>query len=200
MADVSEEAQQQAVDQVEEGSAAQLIAADGQPQNNDVHDHDDGAVNEAPNAADADEAVEGDADNEKPAENGESERVFTQADLEDVVKIQSIIRGRQARALAEENRRSREEESRRRANLPPVPMPDDTECGFVVDAFKPRAAPPGYMFLTEQRRNRDGHSSSNLHPCFAKVDYSKLMIEEMSADTRGMQKVYTRMLKTKGWL
>lgn len=143
---------------------------------------------------------------------------FTDADVADVLRIQAHIRRQQAIVVAEQRRQERKAEAARRAALPPIELPDEASCGYY--AADPRAV----AMAKQQQRNtaangRPGASGPKKHSAnlgalqvamrsgggpAPGVDYSKLTLKlnekVITAETKTMQMVYTRMLKTKSWL
>lgn len=132
---------------------------------------------------------------------------FTQTDLDDVIKIQARFRQQQAKLEAEQRRQDLLAQQAKIVELPPITMPDDSEDGRIPDAH----IGPGAVALAAAQEARRHASALELPPggkrrgatggVFATVDprAAKLHVSPMSADTKGMQGVYTRMLKTKQW-
>lgn len=112
---------------------------------------------------------------------------FNETDLRDVVKIQSIYRQKKAKETVQQYKTRRHaEELAARKEFPPIVMP---------------AADP--LLAAGKNGVEDGSSGSSKHTKkkkqFANVDYSRLSTTPLSADTQGMQTIYSRMLRSKAW-
>lgn len=112
---------------------------------------------------------------------------FSQADVNDVIKIQAVYRRQEAQRRAKERREEREARIRlaRAAPIEPIVMPEMPAADGSDEAAATAAAGRG--------------ASGAQHGALGNVDFSRVTINTMSADTKGMQKMYTRMLKSKMW-
>ena len=113
---------------------------------------------------------------------------FTKADVVDVTKIQAIYRRQASRKKVDDAKlRKQELEKQRKERLAlrteRIELPEDDEDELAAAKAAEEAA------AAEKKKG-----------IFGRVDHSKkLKIEPMSADTKGMQRMYSRMLKTKMW-
>lgn len=106
---------------------------------------------------------------------------FTDADVDDLIRLQALCRKQKARARVAEVRKERGDSSHRlqteSAQL--IALPDDDGVDY-SNVAAPQRHP------AHEKKIRESNSKS-------------LSIQEMSADTKGMQAVYFRMLKSKTW-
>jgi hypothetical protein len=127
---------------------------------------------------------------------------FTQADLDDVTRIQSVFRRQQAKKVVDDRaavKREREAEAAA-THIEPITMPEDDDDDRAVAGQKRHAGRrPAASGVPPADVNAAAKQRGGQHPKFQSVDYSQLHVKEMSADTEGMQIVYKRMLNTKDW-
>lgn len=116
---------------------------------------------------------------------------MTDAELADVIRIQSLFRGHQGREAAQRKRQEREQAAIARQNLPEITMPDESESGYVATVTQPAPATNGS--LPQSKKPKGVFSSVD-------ISTSTLKVNELSVDARGVQTVYTRMLKTHNWM
>lgn len=103
---------------------------------------------------------------------------FTTADVQDVVKLQSLYRMKQAQNIADDRRHQKQAEQTVDVAIEPITLP---------------VSEPTPNSLTADETAAEKKS------VLSKVDFTNIKINNMSADTKGMQKMYNRMLRSKMW-
>jgi hypothetical protein len=119
---------------------------------------------------------------------------FTHADVKDVVKIQAVYRRKANQQRIEEQRkikadweREKREKSARKFTRIEMPADDPVPADSVHGG-------------TSRSSIDEGKGANKKSSPFSNIDYSKrLVIHTMSEDTKGMQRMYSRMLQTKDW-
>lgn len=107
---------------------------------------------------------------------------FSQADVQDVVKLQSLYRRQDAQKRTRQRREALEARKRAEQSIPiePITMPEVAGA----DESPGRGGP---------------ETKARSHGRLGNIDLSRITVNPMSADTKGMQTMYTRMLKSKMW-